>query len=304
MRDLYKEIGLSRNATIDDITFALQKIADNERRRKVEFILLNQNRKSMYDNTHHTLTTIGKLRDNLNLKHVGFWAGAPLQDFLYSNRKGLSQTEQLNHKLRKRTPILGADLEPTSVIFTLLVVGLVAYAWFGSNSVESPPNTSVSRPPTTTNPSSTVRPPNEVRTPVKSEPAFNEPVLTLPQTGILKNYSTLDRIAPLEVQTIGNNNYFVKLEAVSSGSKVLELFVRGGTTLNIDVPLGQYRMKYASGESWYGYEHLFGPSTNYTLADSTFSFVRQGNQVNGYTITLYPVTDGNLQTRTLSADQF
>ena len=92
MRDLYKEIGLSRNATIDDITFALQKIADNERRRKVEFILLNQNRKSMYDNTHHTLTTIGKLRDNpeiSNMSDFGPWARVTVIFPVITNRKGL-----------------------------------------------------------------------------------------------------------------------------------------------------------------------------------------------------------------------
>lgn len=60
----------------------------------------------------------------------------------------------------------------------------------------------------------------------------------------------------------------------------MTIFVQGGSTLERKVPFGNYIVKYASGEKWYGYRHLFGPSTAYSKADETFNFhiAQTGNQ--------------------------
>jgi hypothetical protein len=96
----------------------------------------------------------------------------------------------------------------------------------------------------------------------------------------------------------------VKLSDYYTGRAVLSVFVHGGSTVNLDVPIGTYKIKYASGEHWYGATHLFGPDTAYSKADSSFDFRVIGNQVSGYTLTLYKVVDGNLQTTPISPNEF
>jgi hypothetical protein len=84
----------------------------------------------------------------------------------------------------------------------------------------------------------------------------------------------------------------------------MEVFVRGGTTVEIEVPLGTYQLKYASGKNWYGTTHLFGPETAYNKADTPFRFYIEGQRISGYTVTLYRVQDGNLRTSQLNPKDF
>jgi hypothetical protein len=133
---------------------------------------------------------------------------------------------------------------------------------------------------------------------------FNELLLETPPSGEVQRFHSETGIAPLEISSSSGENYVVKLTDADSGEDVLTIFVRGGQTEKVDVPLGNYVVKYASGEKWYGYKHLFGPSTHYSKADRTFTFSKNGSQVNGYTITLYKVKDGNLHTSQISSKDF
>lgn len=98
--------------------------------------------------------------------------------------------------------------------------------------------------------------------------------------------------------------YLVKLADYKSGDTVMNVFVRSGSTIEADVPLGTYEVRYACGKKWYGYEYLFGPDTLYSKADKLFDFKMEGNQVRGYTITLFKVADGNLRTSSIGAADF
>ena len=133
---------------------------------------------------------------------------------------------------------------------------------------------------------------------------FNEPLLDAPPSGEVQRFNSETGIAPLEISSSSGGNYVVKLTDADSGQDVLSIFVRGGQTEKVDVPLGNYLIKYASGEKWYGYKHLFGPSTHYSKADRTFTFSKNGSEVNGYTIKLYKVKDGNLHTSQISQNEF
>ena len=63
-------------------------------------------------------------------------------------------------------------------------------------------------------------------------------------------------------------------------------------------------MKTSSGGTWYGDNLLFGPDTSYSKADETFAFRQIGNEVQGFTITLYKVLHGNLSTSPIDPKQF
>lgn len=84
----------------------------------------------------------------------------------------------------------------------------------------------------------------------------------------------------------------------------MTIFVSGGTTVNTKVPLGRFVKKYASGEHWYGYDRLFGAETNYSKADESFIIERKDIGNSGYTVTLYEVKNGNLQTEVIYRSEF
>jgi hypothetical protein len=140
--------------------------------------------------------------------------------------------------------------------------------------------------------------------PSSLRPTINyPPVFAIP--GIQQVFTYAERIAPFTIiSPSGAESYYVKLTDASTGVPVMTLFVRGGQSFTADVPLGSYRVKYAKGTTWYGDVHLFGPETRYSEADKTFSFSVQGNQVNGYTVTLIRQSGGNLHTKSISANNF
>lgn len=84
----------------------------------------------------------------------------------------------------------------------------------------------------------------------------------------------------------------------------MSFFVRAGETANVDVPLGEYTLYYATGETWYGPELVFGDETIYYKADETFDFYEEGGYINGWTVELYLQFDGNLSTDTIDPDEF
>jgi hypothetical protein len=143
--------------------------------------------------------------------------------------------------------------------------------------------------------------------PVRVATPIPQPTLTpigVPDSGEIRTYLPMERAAPLQIQTSTGSNYLVRLYDVSTERVVLSVFIQGGRTEEIKAPLGTYVIKYASGETWYGYHHLFGSSTQYTKADELFSFTFDGDRYVGYTVTLYKVANGNLQTSRISADEF
>ena len=129
-----------------------------------------------------------------------------------------------------------------------------------------------------------------------------------PATGTAKWLTSADRIALFEIRTQGEDDYLVKLVETWSGQDVGTVYVRGGTSVEVEVPLGTYAMRYATGAIWYGYEYLFGPETAYAQADETFVFEREptaeGWSISGFTVTLYSVVGGNLSTTRMRASEF
>lgn len=131
------------------------------------------------------------------------------------------------------------------------------------------------------------------------------PEVPRPSSGLYsQNLNGQPAIAPLEIRSQSGSDYFVKVTNQYTGEDVSTIYIRGGDTVSIEVPLGTYEIKYASGETWYGDQKLFGTQTSYSKADELFTFSDTGYQITGYTITLYQVVNGNLETITLDPSQF
>jgi hypothetical protein len=109
----------------------------------------------------------------------------------------------------------------------------------------------------------------------------------LPPNGQVRPQVNASDTAPLRILTkAGDGHYYIKLEETGTGRSVLTVFVRSGHQVDMRVPFGTYVMKYASGQKWYGYEHLFGPNTAYNKAGSTYAFRREGDKIKGFQITM------------------
>jgi hypothetical protein len=152
------------------------------------------------------------------------------------------------------------------------------------------------------NPSSTNSSHSSQEKPAKS--VFNQPAQALPFSGEINSLTSKRKVAPLSINTSSGSNYLVKLKDAYTKESVMTIFIRGGDSVEVLVPLGSYEITYASGKSWYGYDHLFGPDTTYNKAESLFTFSDTGYQINGYTITLYSVSNGNLKTTNINSSGF
>lgn len=292
MRNLYTRLGIEPSASEQEIRAAIARCTNSTVKTDGAEILLNASRRRNYDRVFRTLCDIGVLRAHLGLSHGNNWGSPESDDFRVEPTHGLSLHDELVAKIKHFNKKSKVDGFANSVkefivgIFRLAAVfgGIAGVIWIISIwDDSSAPSSSYSPPP---------------------QPAFNEPALHLPQSGTIRRYTSRAGVAPLEIQTSAGSNYLVKLEDVSTGSNILDVFIRGGSTIEIEVPLGTYRLKYAAGQTWYGYEHYFGPSTGYSKADSNFRFYNDGYRISGYTVTLYQVRDGNLSTSRLSPGQF
>ena len=140
-----------------------------------------------------------------------------------------------------------------------------------------------------------------------AEPAKEEevtPALPLPENGQIVYTNGEAGVAPLEIVTTGSSNYLIKLKKRYIGSDVMSFFVRGGSTVEVDVPLGTYDLYYATGQNWYGEEALFGEKTRYYKATEPFEFYEEDGYVNGWTVELFLQQNGNLETDTIDPEEF
>lgn len=127
-----------------------------------------------------------------------------------------------------------------------------------------------------------------------------------PSTGVYdESFGGQEAIAPLEIRTEPGVDYYVKLEDTANRDHTMTMYIHGGDTVSVKVPLGSYLIKYTSGDTWYGEQNeVFFGEESFFQADETFTFTDTGNQVSGYTITLYQVVDGNLETMPIDKSQF
>lgn len=126
--------------------------------------------------------------------------------------------------------------------------------------------------------------------------------LPLPKTGSFSK--AINGEAPLKIKTAYRSNYFLKIVDANHGKEVSSYFIRGGDTLDVDVPLGSYKIKYASGSIWYGKKYLFGEETQYTQVDGVLDFSFDGESYLGHSIELIQQINGNLKTTDIDKAEF
>jgi hypothetical protein len=111
-------------------------------------------------------------------------------------------------------------------------------------------------------------------------------------------------LPPFKIVNAPDSNALVKLIRTTDGIEVMSIFVRAGETIEVGVPVGSYRAKIASGQTWYGDAIRFGPKTNYAVLDSPLNFSIEGIHLQGHAVTLTQVRNGNLRQIQINAKDF
>jgi hypothetical protein len=146
-------------------------------------------------------------------------------------------------------------------------------------------------------------------------PTPQSPPLPAPNTGVIQGGFHKRKLhAPFIIETQSATDYLIKLVKTTDPKNRIMIYVRGGETYRDSVPLGSYRIRAASGTTWYGKDHLFGPNTQFfrfqqkgsTGPDGAvvLNFKQQRNQLLGVTLSLRNVVDGNMQQQTISRQEF
>ena len=136
------------------------------------------------------------------------------------------------------------------------------------------------------------------------EPLPSYPVVPTPENGTAQFFTSEEKIASFNVENSSVNNFFLKLISVYSQQTIMTVFVRGGYSVSVKVPVGKYYIKYTSGNFWFGDEHLFGVGAVYQIFDKTFEFQIKGNKISGHTIILNKSFDGNLPSKYIKDSEF
>jgi hypothetical protein len=142
----------------------------------------------------------------------------------------------------------------------------------------------------------------------------SNPGLPSPPTGILHAGRHKRVIAPLTIETESGTNYLLRLVNVSDPSDEILIYLRGGETYSTKAPLGTYRLRGASGQTWYGRNDLFGPYTQFFQlrprdgkAENDASLIRftsNGRQIMGAKLSLKRVLDGNIEQQGITRQEF
>ena len=126
----------------------------------------------------------------------------------------------------------------------------------------------------------------------------------LPPSGPFGLSTNFTHDPPVKVTAPVGANFFVKLADRDTGLPMYTLFVRSGDSAVVHVPPGAYKVKFASGQNWYGEDIRFGPDTAYSIVEDPVTFDVRGDQLPGREISLQLIRDGNLKRKTISAAQF
>lgn len=116
-----------------------------------------------------------------------------------------------------------------------------------------------------------------------------------------------DRVAPLTVKTSDSNEYYIVLDpydSVARDNGEMSFLVSAGSTVDINVPLGEYRIYYSCGPVWYGRIDRFGRNSEFYKCPGTFEFTSDSEGYDGWTLTLYAVANGNMQSVPIPEDEF
>lgn len=127
---------------------------------------------------------------------------------------------------------------------------------------------------------------------------FCEQRLALPATQTFYSDSKNASCAFKLTTRAGGAHVYARL--VQRGRDAWRGFVRAGDSIRVELPYGDYTLRYAMGRNWFGSSFLFGPESTFSEAGDVVD-LRYGYET---TIELIPQAGGNLSERSIDANSF
>ncbi|HET8789850.1 MAG TPA: hypothetical protein VFM75_01440 [Modicisalibacter sp.] len=81
MRDLYKRLGVGKDASDTEISAAIEACQHTALKSEAAVVLEGKPRREEYDRLHGLLCNLGRLRARLGLSHAQYWQGSVANDF-------------------------------------------------------------------------------------------------------------------------------------------------------------------------------------------------------------------------------
>lgn len=137
---------------------------------------------------------------------------------------------------------------------------------------------------------------------------FSSTSSSRPANGTIFETSLYEGLAPFEVNAPIDFDCYVYLHCVDvyyGSNRDISFYVRKGMSFELLVPLGTYELYYATGDGWVSSDArdkmVFGNDTTWNVSNDIFYFTDDDNSYNGYTVTLYSVYNGNMDTDVIAA---
>ena len=144
-----------------------------------------------------------------------------------------------------------------------------------------------------------------IPTPSPTPKPTTRPTVPFPSSGTVEYSTSKECVAPFEITAASSYEYtIIKVVPVGSEWPVATVYLRSGKTVEFDMPLGKYYIYCAEGDEYYGEQSLFDSVGSYSIMDETFEFTMDEYGYNGYTLTLYTVANGNLDSSDVSFANF
>jgi len=132
VKDLYKQLGVDPFlSSVDDIQRAVSSASDDDLARDAAHILLNDERRQIYDRTHQTLLKIGQLRARMGIRSNIIGASSDLADFYFPSIPG--ETELAKLEKTKARALLRSNVLAIAIVLTVLVASFASIALFASS---------------------------------------------------------------------------------------------------------------------------------------------------------------------------
>lgn len=207
------------------------------------------------------------------------------------------------------------------VIASACLIIVICLIWISS--VLSHATSPVKDPITLSNEPETTSAPTPAPTPKPTptpSPTLNPVII---RNGKILLEPSSERLAPLTVKASEDVNYYILLNPInppsnSSLSSIekrlarmrfmegarMAFYVSAGKSAEVLVPLGDFEIYYATGQTWYGPKEKFGSDTQFYKCDDTFDFYEDDDGYVGWTLTLYKVSNGNMDTTSIDESDF
>lgn len=224
-------------------------------------------------------------------------------------RSGAGQETASNMPRKHNPEVTNNGLWASSILLiSIVVVSLIVLGTTSAVENKSSDSRGVSLPSTAateTTPAATVKPHS-----IYSSYAWKEVVA-----------SDYNDTCPFGVNIDDEMNYYIYLEyvraplnsyearqlnsnAVYPYEEDVSFYLQAGNVLDVDVPVGVYKLYYATGDVFYSSESLFGDDTVCYSSDELLEFYVSAEYYEGNTLTLYSVYDGNFDTDEIDLGEF